>query len=114
MITAVKTAKEWGKPPSFFLGLDGGWNDRDRILVLGYQIAQDLRCPECGNSIVVCRDPGMSGRFKVESSICYAKQAVEIHQKQPGHEQGPGEILIPVAESPDESNAGAGAGARPW
>lgn len=104
----------WGRAPSFFLGTTGEWSDRDRIAAIGYQIAEDMKCPECGNPLAVCRDPEMSGRFTVKADTCLAREALESHQNEPGYTASPGEILYAVPEEPDDDEETTSYGLPPW
>lgn len=115
MLLAIKAGLSWGKPPSFFLGRSDSWTECDRIVALGFQIIETEQCPECGNPVSVCRDPGMSGRFRVEEQTCFAKEAVENAQKDI-KEPTPGQLLYPVRDAA-QAPAGEEAtnyGARPW
>lgn len=113
MILALETAKEWGKPPSMFLGGGAGeWTIRDSIAALGYQLYQRTLCPECGQTMEKCRGAANDGWYEVESDVCFAKKAIVEHQNTEGYQPEPGELLYPVRTQP--ANNGAGYGAAPW
>ncbi|MCT1368398.1 hypothetical protein [uncultured Kocuria sp.] len=104
----------WGQPPSFFLGADGDWSDRDKIAAIGYQLAEDTKCPECGNPLAVCRDPGMAGRFTIRTDTCLVREAVESHQNEPGYRPSPGEIVYAVPGESDDDEETTSYGLPPW
>lgn len=114
LITVIKTAQAWGKPPSFLLGGAGEWSEEDRTLAVAYQIYTEETCPECGQPMMVCRDPKNSGWFETKTATCYAAQAVGQRASEPGFKPSPGEIIYPVLEKAAGSGTSYGAPPEGW
>lgn len=114
MVTAIKTAQAWGKPPGFFLTNTEEWTPQDRTLALGYQIYLGLLCPECGNPLAVCRDAATAGWWETQTATCYASKAVAEKTSQPGYKPQAGEIIYPVLDKPKGDATGYGAPPDGW
>lgn len=106
----VKTAKEWGKPPTFIAThTDGTWTERDRVMVMGFELFKSTICPECGNPLSVCRDPGRDGWFQVQEDTCYAKKAMDEHTSDKTYKPQPGQVIYPVLEEGSSEQTSYGA-----
>jgi hypothetical protein len=56
------------------------WTDRDRLLVVAWQIYQDSLCSDCGQNRERAFNPDMDGWFEVKSLTCHACAALETHR----------------------------------
>lgn len=101
-------------PPAFMLTGAQEWSERDRLFAVGYQLYQQMLCPECGQPLTVCRDASNAGWYEVETSTCYATKAVHEHTNEPGAKAQPGEILYPVLSKKEEGAASYGAPPEGW
>lgn len=87
MLQIIATAKEWGKPPSLWLGRDGSWTDQDTKLTLAHGIYQaEHICSGCDLPIRICE----SREFEVKTRVCSAKRAIEAWLKD--HEKSTPEL----------------------
>lgn len=110
LLTVLEAAIRWGKPPGFMMHGRETWGDRDRVAALGYELYKQMRCPECGHLLTVCRD--RDNDFTVTTDVCRAKRAVDEYTNRDQYKPAPGEVLYPVLD--DATDSGEDPGARPW
>lgn len=65
---------------------------KDRLLALAFTTYEDGLC-SCGYAAHICRHPENDGYFEVDTTVCYANAAVEIHRNSDGYKPDPGEQL---------------------
>lgn len=91
-----------------------GWSERDRTFAVGYQLYKQMLCPECGQTLTVCRDAANAGWYEVETSTCYATKSVHERTSEPGYKPAPGEVLYPVLSKKDGDAPAYGAPPEDW
>lgn len=95
MIAVLKTAEQWVKPPSHWLGGEE-WGDKDRTLTLAYTLYKDGLCA-CGHPIVITHDDEHDGWYATKTSVCAACAALD--RKRDGDDKSePGEKAYVVDE----------------
>ena len=70
----LSTARTYQQPPTAWLGGDGSWTDRDRVITLAHTMYEAGLCPECGHHTSLCRG---SHEFVAHVETCNAKAAIE-------------------------------------
>ena len=90
------------------------WSERDRTFAVGYQLYQQMLCPECHQPLTVCRDASSDGWFDVETSTCYATKAVQEYTSEEGYKPAPGGILYPVLNKKEGGAPSYGAPPEGW
>lgn len=83
------------------------FGDTDFLLIEGYRQHQRLICGcGCGQWRDDCQDASTSGRWQVEATVCYAREAIAAFQEQ--HKDGMpdglqlGVRLLPLGEIPTD------------
>jgi hypothetical protein len=56
----------------------------------------------CGYPAHVCRHPENDGYFDVDTAVCYATAAIEVHRGAEGYKPDPGEQLAAVYTRPKD------------
>jgi hypothetical protein len=74
------------------MGGGGEWTVKDRLLALALTAYEDGLC-SCGYAAHICRHPENDGYFDVDTTVCYANAAIEIHRNAEGYKPDPGEQL---------------------
>lgn len=74
------------------MGGGGEWTVKDRVLALAFTTYEDGLC-SCGYASHICRHPENDGFFEVDTTVCHAAAAVEIHRSADGYKPDPGEQL---------------------
>jgi len=63
--------------------------ESDRKLKMAWQILNDETCKQCGNPIWICRSTNNNIGFNVDSTTCYAQEAIDTYKKNnPGVDSG--------------------------
>lgn len=85
MSLAVKAAKAWGVPPTTILrGADAGWTHTDRVLAVAATLAEEMRCPGCGQPKHESWNPDSEGWYEDRSATCQGCRVLELDSsKQP-------------------------------
>lgn len=68
----IRTAIQWQRPPSAWVGGDGSWTPQDHLLTHAWTIYQDMLCPDCGQPKDVCS----STSYSVETRVCGVAAAI--------------------------------------
>lgn len=105
-ILAIKTALTWGDTPMDVLIPKhtrreyGDLLDYDLIdavdvkLKMAWQILKDETCQQCGQPLWICHNPDRYIGFTVDSTVCFAEQAIEEYKKGHKEEDGKGRIYF--------------------
>ena len=106
----MRTARDWKRPPSSWLGGDGSWTPRDDTLTLALTAYEDGLCKQCGHPLVLCRDESYEGWWEAETAFCYASQATEQwrRSKPKDWEPEPGQLVyaaLPEVEHAHQNRA---------
>lgn len=66
-------------------GSDGGWTHTDRVLAVAAVLAEDMRCPGCGQPKHEAWNPDSEGWYEHREATCQGCRALELdadHRKQ--------------------------------
>jgi len=68
----IRTARAWGVPPGVILRPEhpGTWTTTDRILAVASVIADDMRCPGCGQPKSEAWNPDSEGWYETRQATC--------------------------------------------
>lgn len=84
MVQILKTAVENKMKPTavLFQKSDpyGDWESLDYKLLQAYQTLKDETCKECGNPLWLCRSTDNMIGWSVDTTTCYASQAIEARR----------------------------------
>lgn len=84
-VTAIKTARSYGVPPTVMIRLDRqpeeGWTRMDRALAMALQILEDETCSDCGNPLWIGHNDHQDIVFEIKSRVCYGCAAIESAQE---------------------------------
>ena len=109
LIAVHRTAVQWGKPPSFWLGGNESWTAHDKMFVHAFNIYQSRLCATCGNPPAVCE----SGHWSVELSVCGPEAAVQKWHKE-NKDNVPGQKVTPIESVVEVAQSAAAATAPAW
>ena len=84
MVSLIRLAIENKMRPTAIIYRDrdpySEWSDLDYNLVHAYQSYKDELCPKCGNPVWLCRSTDPSIDWSVDTTTCYASQAIEARR----------------------------------
>ena len=81
----VKTAKEWGVPPTKLLGgpkREEDWSSVDRLLAMALTILESETCGQCNTPVWLGYSTDNALQFKLESRTCYSCAELEKARKE--------------------------------
>lgn len=83
-------------------GRDPVWTDRDRLLIIAWELYSASLCEGCGQEKHRAMNPDMSGFYEVQTYQCFACDALESYRRARSHDSSFKEFVLDTRAAGDE------------